>query len=261
MVEKSYSLHKILIGTVNNDGTMPDISTMTELTNVKPESLEFVKEDDTEEKIMNLETDIVENILISEIGALTFAFQTWKDDIANKQLAMGGELNADGEWGMDVGYKGVERSLILIGKSLNGLHSMMKFPRVNVKGSFIDPYTNSEPASIKMIFTVMQPTEAVISYNKTLLRKIYKGAAPINGIVDDVANTFGFAPLEHYSITDYEYSKDNGVSFVDVVVNPITGLTGAISIGYVKVRLKAITSGSYPREAGYELENSEAYTA
>lgn len=83
-------------------------------------------------------------------------------------------------------------------------------------------------------------------------------AAPTNGVVDDVNNTFAFAKTPTYN--EYQFSLDGGTTWADCVdtdsdANTITIKVGNIA-GKVKVRVKETEN-----VVGQALESSTAFTA
>ncbi|HNY12154.1 MAG TPA: hypothetical protein PKK26_11240, partial [Candidatus Wallbacteria bacterium] len=70
-------------------------------------------------------------------------------------------------------------------------------------------------------------------------------AAPTDSIADNAANTFDWTNSALFNnVSDYEYSKNNGASWTVCTVKPQTGMSGNITAGWVKVRVKADAAGS-----------------
>ena len=65
-------------------------------------------------------------------------------------------------------------------------------------------------------------------------------AAPTVPVVDDIMNTFGWNNVVGYSdVTNYEYSVDNGQTWLDCTANPQPVGNHDFSVGFVQVRIKA----------------------
>ena len=80
--------------------------------------------------------------------------------------------------------------------------------------------------------------------------------APTAGVVNDSSDTFAFTLASGYLLSDHEYSIDAGLSYATVTANPISFGDVALSVGQVKVRVKAVTG----RNAGAALSNGIAFT-
>ena len=82
--------------------------------------------------------------------------------------------------------------------------------------------------------------------------------APINAVIDDAANTFGWSLVTGYSqLSDYQYSNDNGTNWQDVSANPQLLANQYYPAGTVQVRIKADSTIS--RNAGAILASNTAY--
>jgi len=80
-------------------------------------------------------------------------------------------------------------------------------------------------------------------------------AAPTAGVVDNTANTFAFTENPLFTLSQHQMSTDGGDSWA-TATNPVTGLTGAIAIGEVQVRVAPI--GINPASA--VLSNATAFS-
>ncbi len=86
-------------------------------------------------------------------------------------------------------------------------------------------------------------------------------AAPTAGIIDDRTNTFDWTNTPLFTnISDYEYTKNNGAAWTLCTVKPQNGMSGNITAGWVKVRIKA-NAGGTEAAASVPLSSSSAYTA
>jgi len=100
--------------------------------------------------------------------------------------------------------------------------------------------------------------EAVLRLN---IKYTVPPAAPTYPTPDDKINTFGWYNNSFYTnISNYEYTSDNGASWISCTTNPITGITGNIASGNFKVRVKANIWGR-GEPAGIALSSSSAFTS
>jgi len=85
-------------------------------------------------------------------------------------------------------------------------------------------------------------------------------AAPIAPVSNDKLNTFDWTNTPLFtSVSDYEYSKDNGASWTLCTVKPVNGISGNLTAGWVKVRIAANASG-LGLFSGVALSSAAAYT-
>jgi hypothetical protein len=85
-----------------------------------------------------------------------------------------------------------------------------------------------------------------------------KPTAPTSPTHDDDANTFGWTNATGFDdATDYQYSLDNGISWKDVVSNPINPSNLDIAAGHVQVRVKAAEDTN---PTGDTLKSLHAFT-
>jgi len=83
-------------------------------------------------------------------------------------------------------------------------------------------------------------------------------AAPTNGQVDDINNTFSWDYVTGYtSDTDYEFSLDSGTSWDSVVSLPLDVGDYLFEVGSIQVRVKAVDGNS---NTGLTLASTEAYS-
>ncbi|GLX65748.1 PA14 domain-containing protein [Paenibacillus glycanilyticus] len=84
-------------------------------------------------------------------------------------------------------------------------------------------------------------------------------AAPTAPVVDDAHNTFGWTNAKDYTaVTDYEYSVDNGTTWLPATANPQPITDGDYAAGTVQVRVKA--NESLGILAGVSLVSTKAFT-
>ena len=82
--------------------------------------------------------------------------------------------------------------------------------------------------------------------------------APINAVIDDAANTFGWSLVTGYSqLSDYQYSNDNGTNWHDVNANPQLLTNQYYPTGTVQVRVKS--DSTIARNAGAILASNSTY--
>ncbi|WP_425667609.1 DUF1566 domain-containing protein [Vibrio tubiashii] len=83
--------------------------------------------------------------------------------------------------------------------------------------------------------------------------------APKKGVVDDSADTFDWSLVKPFaSLSDYEYSLDNGINWIKVAQKPISVGTTAIDKGAVQVRVAAKPAKFIT--AGKPLKSAKAFT-
>nr|WP_275664499.1 DUF1566 domain-containing protein [Vibrio tubiashii] len=83
--------------------------------------------------------------------------------------------------------------------------------------------------------------------------------APKKGVVDDSADTFDWSLVKPFvSLSDYEYSLDNGINWIKVTQKPISVGTTAIDKGAVQVRVAAKPAKFIA--AGKPLKSAKAFT-
>ncbi|MGP0584272.1 PA14 domain-containing protein, partial [Paenibacillus timonensis] len=84
-------------------------------------------------------------------------------------------------------------------------------------------------------------------------------ASPLNPIVDDAANTFGWTNAPGFNaLSDYEYSVDGGTTWQPVTANPQAVGAGEYPAGLVSVRVK---ENAVPGiKAGAPLPSDQAFT-
>ncbi|MGB1236733.1 MAG: DUF1566 domain-containing protein [Pseudomonadales bacterium] len=86
-----------------------------------------------------------------------------------------------------------------------------------------------------------------------------KPATPTSPVIDDSANTFGWAWATDYAaVAEYEFSVDNGSSWNQATINPQPVGDSNIASGHVQVRVKADPLTGRP--VGDALSSDAAYT-
>ena len=81
--------------------------------------------------------------------------------------------------------------------------------------------------------------------------------APTGGVVNDTANTFAFTPNPHFTISQHEYSLNNGGSWATCAASTITVGDNNVGAGSLRVRVKSINGMA----AGATLTNATAFTS
>ena len=258
--KRFFGIYKVLLGDVQADGTMPDEADMVEVGELVYDSIAFDYEENSIVDIKNQETGKVDLSVVEEEGSKKFTFSTRNMKFENMILAFGGEV-VDGVWNAPLNtYNGVEKALKVVLKAPTGLHAVTDFPRVNVIATFQGAVVENATTDIVFSCTALTPSNESTGEDQSMWQVYYKPAAPTNGVVDNTADTFAFDYVIGFtSASDYEYSIDGGSGYTDCTANPITGLTGAIAVGDLLVRVKANTSNQHV--AGYTLANKEAFTA
>ncbi len=249
---------------VLDNGAAPLLADMEYIGEVVPESMSVAKDDDTITDLKVQETKKVALSVLSEIGATNLIFETRNVNPDMLILAFGGAVTAEGVWSEPVNaFQGREKAIAFVSNAVEGLHTITYFPRMKMTAKKTGAVSETETNNIQFTCKKLQPTNETVSPNVKVTAKIVenKPAASDLGLVDDANNSFEFDYVENFdSATDYEYSTDSGVIFTDVTVNPITGLTGAIAVGALHVRVKAVTTGDNRNTAGFPLKNTEPFT-
>ena len=253
-------IQHIFVGEVLETGLMPDLSAMTEIGTILPDSASIAKEDDTVTDLKAQETGEVDISILSELGAQSAVFNTRDFNQTNLVLAFGGSM-VNGKWNEPVdAFRGREKSVKIIGRSVDGLHFVVDMPKTKMTAKMIGELPESESASIQFTMKKLTPINETTSVKQSPLQKYSQPQAPSFGIVDDTAKSFLFDYVPSFEVaTEYEYSTDGGSIWADVTVNPITGLT-ATAIGDLLVRVKAVVTGDDQFTSGFALANTEAIT-
>jgi len=242
-------------------GLMPDIGDMTELGKIVVDSVDLAKEDDTITDIKNQETGDVDISILSDVGADKITFNTRDLNITNIIRSLGGS-EVNGKWYEDASYfRGRDLAVKIISRSVEGLHWVVDYPKAKLTAKMISALTETETGSIMHTLTKLTPIDESTGIKQSPKQKYAQPQAPASGTVDNTTDEFLFELVPSFdTATEYEYSQDGGTSWNDVTANPITGLTGAISIGDLLVRVKAVTTGSDQYVSGFALANTEAFT-
>ena len=258
---RDVGIYKILIDEVPADGsTMPADSAMILINKIKPDTVALEKDDNTFVTTKNQEDNTVDQLLLTEVGDTNFSFEVWDFSFDNLIRILGGSV-VDGKWVEPVNaYRGREVSLRIVTKSGKGLHAVTDFPRIKMQGKINGTLSEGEPSTIMYTFTKLTPQDEN-GVSKSAMFKYYKPTAPTNPVTDDVADTFGWDYVEGFEDpTEYEYSVDGGSNFSDCTANPQTGISTAVPVGDLKVRVKQNFTATYPNVVGYELANLEPFT-
>lgn len=257
--KRIYGIKAIYIGDVQDDGLMPDDVDLVEIGKLVYESIELIYEENTITDIKNQETGKVDLSIMEEEGAKKFSFATRDMQPDNLILAFGGSFTAGKYNYPKESFVGREKAVRIVTKAANGLHGVIDFPRMKLNATITGAIVENATVAIAFTGTMLMPVNAsdVIQTPQYIY---YQPAAPTNGVVDNTANTFAFDYVDQFEDpTLYEYSINTGSTYSAVTVNPITGLSGAIGIGDLLVRVKAsLTVDEYV--AGYTLANDTAYT-
>ncbi|HNY13464.1 MAG TPA: chitobiase/beta-hexosaminidase C-terminal domain-containing protein, partial [Candidatus Wallbacteria bacterium] len=130
-------------------------------------------------------------------------------------------------------------------------------PIVNINGYFLAGWIK-----VRVIAGILGPAYPASQPISSLTAYTFYPAAPTAPVADDGADTFDWTnnPL-FTSISDYEYSKNNGAAWTICTIKPQTGMTGNITTGWVKVRVKAGAAEGANEPAGAALSSVSAYAA
>lgn len=163
------------------------------------------------------------------------------------------------------GYNGYYKNYIQVNNLPYGLDYYVESVSSNTMKLYITGkaynHKNSNDTNIKVTIAkelVVGATAEIVSNNIYLdFTDVSAPAAPTNPIVLDAMDTFGWTNVPGYdSISDYEYSVDNGDHYINCTANPQVVGNGTYATGTVKVRVKAIAG----RSAGIPLASDKPFT-
>lgn len=256
--KRMYGIKAIYVGDLQDDGLMPDDGDLVEIGKLVYDTISLEFEENSRVEIKNQETGKVDLSLLEEEGAKKFTFATRDMQFDNLILAFGGAVVSNKYTAPTEAYTGVEKAVRFVTKAANGMHGVFDFPRMQLDAMLNGAIVENETASIQFTGTMLIPTNAS-DVDQPPYYAYYKPAAPTNGVVDDTANTFAFDYVENFEdATLYEYTTTGAAPYSACTVNPITGLTGAIAIGDLLVRIAANPTDEHIE--GYDLANTEAFT-
>lgn len=263
--KRSIGYEHVLVADVRSDGNMPLLADMDEIAIIVEESgVVITKEDDTLTPFNAGETGKADTEIISAIGGKVAVFATWDYVIENIIRAFGGSQNG-AKWQEPVNsFGGRELALKIIGMSVNGMHNVRDFPRTKMTAKELADLNRTTTGAIQYSMKVLTPNDEATGLDKTAYENYFKPQQPPFGVVDDAGDEFLFEVIPNFSdVTLYEYSTDSGVTWTDVSVNPITGITTAVGVGELHVRVKAVTTGVAKDryESGFSLLNTVEFTA
>lgn len=248
-------------GSVLTTGLPPNIEDMNFVEDIVPDSFTKEKDDDTIVELKSQETSDIFMTLLSEVGTQKVGFGTWNFKTRNLILAMGGHIDANGTWYSPVDpFIGIERSVAYISRVKFGFHLICKLAKVLFVGKEEGIQQEGDGNKLQFTATILQPSDADGNpKSKTLIEKV--PAAPLGGIVDDTANTFAWTDVPEFpGFAEYEYTVDDGVSWLDCTVNPQTGITGAHPAGEVQVRVKGSIVVDSEYKEGFALLSTDPFT-
>jgi len=243
-------------------GLPPDLADMSWIGNIVPDSLNREDDDNTEVPLKSQESGDIWQNLLTEIGTKKFVFATWNFKTDNLLKAMGGTVDSEGSWHSPVNeFRGDFYAMAYVSRADEdtGLHTVINYPKVQLIGKMEGIQQEADGNKLMFSGVIFTPeNETAVKQSARVIDVV--PVAPTNGIVDDTANTFEFTPIPAFPlVTLYEYSDDDGVSYSDVTVNPITAITGSVPAGEFKVRLKALITGDTPHKAGFDLASLDAF--
>ena len=129
-------------------------------------------------------------------------------------------------------------------------------------GSWIEGTTVTLKANGKVEARVTDIAGNVSPIATLIISNIDKSApmAPTNPVENDALNTFGWTNVTGYdNVSDYEYSLDNGATWIQATSNPQSIPDGNYAVGTIKVRVTA-NNGGTGIPAGAELSSTKEYT-
>ncbi len=244
-------------------GLPPDLADMDWIGNIVPDSLTREDDENTSVQLKSQESGDTWQDLLTEIGTKKFTFSTWNFKTDNLLKAMGGTVDANGSWLAPVKeFRGDFYSMAYVSRADEdtGLHTVINYPKVQLMGKMEGIQQEGDGNKLMFSGVIFTPENATAVKQSARVIDVVP-VAPTNPVTDDTADTFEFTPIPAFpTVTLYEYSDDTGSTYNDVTVNPITGISGAVAVGALLVRLKALTTGDTKHKAGFTLANTEEFT-
>lgn len=103
-------------------------------------------------------------------------------------------------------------------------------------------------------------SDIAFEFSLEAVKRMVKPAAPVEPVVDDKANTFGWTAVPGYEqAAEYEFSTDRGLNWKPATSNPQTVGPLEYEAGEVQVRVKA--NESQHHTVGHALQSEVAYTS
>lgn len=253
----------IYLTEVPADGLPPEISTMDYIGDIVPDSLNRDDEEDTSVVLKSQESGEVFADILSETGAkkFTFATRNWKTE--NLLKALGGSVDATGSWLAPTStFRGDFYAMAYMSRpdEFTGLHMVMQYPKVKLKGKVEGGQTESESNNLAFEGVVFTPENASGVKQAPMVYSLIP-TAPTGGIVDDDNNTFAWTDVPGFTgFAKYEFSEDGGTTWDDCIANPHVLTLTAVAIGDMQIRVMADTTSDTKHKAGFVLANTEAFT-
>ncbi len=227
--QRDYSIDGIYIGDVidsssNFTADNIDTSNYTEITNLVKDSIKNVSDEIALTDFTNAEDDQTDFSVVTEKPVKKYEFSTRDVDFQNLKLAFGGSTS-EGVWSAPTDiYTGIEKSLLIISRPVNGVYSVKVFARVQIIGSRIGEYTNETANGLKFSVTILQPIDSS-SGNKFTSELNYHKAIAVTNTDVSTAEELGWDYVAGFdSADDYEYSDDDGETWTTCSSNPETEL-------------------------------------
>jgi len=175
----------IYFSEVPADGLPPDLSTMSFIGEIVPDSVVSENDEDTENQITGQETGKTLATLLAEVGTKKLKFATYNFKDENLLLALGGSVSATGTWTEPISvYAGVLKCIAFMSRAMQetGLHELVYLIQANLKGA--DEGLRQEGDASKLIFTATKQAPQNASGVYMPGRVVMKvPTAPTNGVV------------------------------------------------------------------------------
>ncbi len=219
-----------------------DAITFQEMTNVTPGTLKNVSDENEITDFQNAEDDKIDFSVISKEGAKKFEFQVFDVDFQNLLLAFGGSVT-DGYWKAPIAtYGGIEKSLKIVSRSVNGIKAVKFFPRVKVTAMNVGEYTGDATNDIKFSVTILTPTDSSTSTTFSNELIYSKANPPMSATYVASTGVLTFDYIDGFGeATDYEYTEDAGGSWNNCATNPETITASLTAVG---LRVKKYASST-----------------
>ncbi len=237
MKQRDYNISKLAFGDVMDSSASMNLAgvdaiAFTEMTQITPGTLKNVSDDNEIKDFENAENDKVDFSTIAKKGSKKYEFQIFNANLDNLILAFGGVKVGSGWQAPTNAYGGIEKSLIIISRSVSGLKTTRFFPRVKITAIQVGEYTGDATNDIKFSFTVLSPVDAVSGANFSDEYVYSRANAPITATYVATTGVLTFEAIDGFdSATDYEYTENAGVAWVDFATNPETITTSLTAVG------------------------------
>ena len=192
---------------------------------------------------------------------VSFKFNTRDFTVDMLVYAFGGTKISEDQWQAPITAAIRTKAVRIITSAGNdGKVMVFRIAKAYLNAALAGQMIKTDTGSIDFTIVALVPQDAVGNnlppYWVDIVFNPYP--APTAPVTEDTGNTFGWTYIDEYDsgFTLYEYTKNKGTSYAECDAKPQTGMTGALAIGDVGVRLKATALHG----AGPTLWNDVAFT-